>query len=44
MGKKIFCQQNTAIIDFIINQESVKIDPKALKHMKKEKSFIKKFF
>ena len=43
MGKKIFGQQ-TAIVDFIISQESVKVDPKAHIHMKKEKTFVQKFF
>ena len=31
-------------MDFIINQETVKIDPKASSHLAKEKSFFQKFF
>lgn len=43
IGKKIF-GQHTAIVDFLIDQPSVKIDEKAGKHLAKEKSFIQKFF
>jgi hypothetical protein len=44
IGLKIFGEQHKSIVDFIIEQESVKIDPGAQKHLMKEKPFFQKFF
>jgi hypothetical protein len=33
-----------ALVDFIVEQDSIQIDDGAKKHLKKEKSFLQKFF
>ena len=43
MGDQIFGEYK-ALPEFIISQDSVEVDMKAVRHMKKEKSFYNSFF
>ena len=44
IGKSIFEVKHMAIVNFIIDQDSIQVDPGAKKHLKKDMSFIQKFF